>query len=158
VDGGVVDAVLGEDGEDGVVGKAAGSLRGGVRMDRYPDYDMVIKDILAILIGIGEAHGQHRRDVNSTTLLLEKLDDLRSNRSLPQRVLEDRVVSGLGGLEREDRVPLFRDDIRTLLEVGTLEEVRRIIGDTVVEADALKARDGVIIGRGGLGLLREKCV
>ena len=150
VDGCVVDAVLGEDGKDGVVGEAAGSLRSGVGMDRYPDYDMVIEDVLAVLTDVGETHGQHRRDVNSATLLLEKLDDLGSDRSLPKRVLEDRVVGGLGGLERDDRVPLFRDDVRTLLEVGTLEEVRRVVGDAVVEVDALKGRDGVITGRGGL--------
>ena len=117
---------------------------------------MVVEDVLAVLIGVGEAHGQHRRDVNSASLLLEMLDDLGSDRSLPKRVLEDRVVGGLGGLERDDRVPLFRDDVRTLLEVGTVEEVRRVVGDAVVEVDALKGRDGVIIGRGGLGLLREK--
>ena len=51
VDGGVVDAVLGEDGEDGVVGEVAGSLRGGVGMDRDPDYDMVVVDVRAVVIG-----------------------------------------------------------------------------------------------------------
>ena len=138
VDGGVVDAVLGEDGEDRVVGEAAGSLRGGVWMDRDPDYDMVVLDVWAVVLGGGEAHGQHRRDVNSATLLLEKRDDLMSNRSFPKRVLEDRMVGGLGGLDRDGREPLFRDDVRTLLEVGTLEEVRWVVGDAVVEVDALK--------------------
>ena len=60
VDSGIIDAILGEDGEDGVIGEAAGSLCGGVGMDRYPDYDMVVEDILAVLIGIGEAHKQHQ--------------------------------------------------------------------------------------------------
>ena len=53
------------------------------------------------------------------------------------------MVGGLGGLDRDGRVPLFRDDVRTPLEVGTLEEVRRVIGDAMVEVDALKGRDGV---------------
>ena len=138
VDSCVVDAVLGEDGEDGVVGIAAGGLLGGVGVDRDPEYDMVVEDIVAVFIGSGEAHRHHCRDVNSATLLLEKRDDLRSNCSLPIRVLEDRVVGGVGGLHWDGGVPLFRNDERTLLDIGTLEEGRRIVGDAVEEVDPLE--------------------
>ena len=65
---------------------------------------------------------------------------------LPQLVLEDRVVGRLGGLHGDGGEPLFGDDEWTFLDIGTLEERRRIRGDAVVEVDTLRERDEVIVG------------
>ena len=156
----VVDLVFLENGEDVGVGVAAGGLENGVGMNGDPEYDVLIEDVLAVFIGGREAHRQHRRDTDATTRLLAKSDDLRSNRLLPKLVLEDKVVGGVGGLHRSGGVPLcrplFRDGERTLHEIGTLEEGRRVVGDAVVEVCALEGRDVVIITNDGVGRLREK--
>ena len=52
--------------------------------------------------------------------------------------------------------PLPRDGERTLHEIRTLEEGRRVVGDAVVEVCALEGRDVVIITNSGVGRLREK--
>lgn len=88
----VLNAVLGEDGEDVGVGVAAGGLLGGVGMDGDPEHDVVVEDSLAVIIRGGEADREHRRDANATARILEKRDDLRSDGLLPKLVLEDRVV------------------------------------------------------------------
>jgi len=156
VDCDVVDVVFGEDVEDWGVGVTAGSLLGGVRMNGDPQNDVVVEYVLAVFIKGREAHRQHRRDADATTRLLAQSDDLRSNRLFPKLVLEDRVVGGVGGLHRSGGVPLFRDGKRTLHEIGTLEEGRRVVGDAVVEVCALEGRDVVIVTKSEVGCLREK--
>jgi len=67
------------------------------------------------------------------------------------------MVGSVSSLHRDGGVPifrpLFRDGERTLLDIGTLEEGRRIVGDAVVEIDTLEGRDVVIIGSCGLVLI-----
>lgn len=92
VDSYVFDAMLGEDGEDVGVGVAAGGLLSGVGMDGDPEHDVVVDNSHVVIIVRGETDRQHCRDANATARILEKLDDLRSNRLLPKLVLEDWVV------------------------------------------------------------------
>ncbi len=129
-------------------------------MNGDPQNDVVVEYVLAVFIEGRETHRQHRRDADGTTRLLAQSDDLRSNRLLPKLVLEDRVVGGVGGLHRSGGVPLcrpiFRDGERTLHEIGTLEEGRRVVGDAVVEVRALEGQDIDIITNSGVGRLREK--
>ena len=154
VDCDVVDTVFGEDVEDGGVGVTAGGLLGGVRMTGDPQNDVVVGYVLALFIKGRETHRLHRRDADATTRLLAQIDDLRSN-----RLLEDRVVCGVGGFYRRDGVPLcrplFKDGERTLHEIGTLEE-GRVVGDAVVKVCVLEGGDVVIITNNGVGRLREK--
>ena len=155
-----MDVVFSEDVEDGGVGVTAGGLLGGVRMNGGPHNDVVVEYVLAVFIKGRETHRQHRRDVDATTRLLAQSDDLGSNLLLPKLVLEDRVVGGVGGLHRSGGEPLcrplFRDGERTLHEIGTLEEERRVIGDALIEVHALEGRDVVIVTNSGAGRLREK--
>ncbi len=122
-------------------------------MNGDPQNDVGVEYALALFIEGRETHRQHRRDADATTRLLAQSDDLRSDRLLPKLVLEDGVVGGVGGLHRSGGVPLcrplFRDGERTLLDIGTLEEGMRIVGDAVVEMDTLEGRDVVIIGSCG---------
>lgn len=123
-------------------------------MNGDPQNDVVVEYILAVFIKGRETHRQHRRDADATTRLLAQRDDPRSNRLLPKLVLEDRVVGGMG-LHRSGGVPLcrplFRDGERTLHEIGTVEEGRRVVGDAVVEVYALEGRDVVVITNSGGG-------
>ena len=75
---------------------------------------------------------------------------------LPQLILEDRVVGRVNGLYGDDGVPLPSDDEGALLEIGTPEERRGIVGDAVVEVDTLSRRDEVLVGGCRLGQLGEK--
>ena len=107
MDSDIVDVVFGKNGEDGCISIAARGLFGGVRMDRDPEHDMVVEDVLAFFISGRETHRQHRRHANAPNLLLEQSDDLRSNRLLPKLVFEDRVVGGVSSLHRDGGVPLL---------------------------------------------------
>jgi len=141
VNGCILDAVLGKNGENGGIGVAAGDLLGGVRMNRDPQDNLFVEDILAVLIGGGEADRQHRGDTNATSLILEQRNDLQSNGLLPKLVLEDRVDDSMSGLLGDGGEPASRDEEGTLQEIGTVEEGRKVVRDAGVEVDMLKERD-----------------
>lgn len=118
----ILNAVLGKDGEDVGVGVAAGGLLGSVGMDGDPEHDVVVEDSLALTIRRRKADRQHHRDANATARILEKRNNLRSNRLLPKLVLEDRVVRRVSGLLWDDGKPPSSDDEGLLEEIGTVEE------------------------------------
>jgi hypothetical protein len=120
-------------------------------MDGDPEHDVFVEDSLAIIIRRGEADRQHRRDANATARILEKRDDLRSNRLLPELILEDRVVRCVSGLLRDDGEPFPRDDEGMLEEIGTVEEKRMVLRDAGIEVDALEDRDEVRLCLGNDG-------
>lgn len=154
VNGDVLDTMFGENGEDGGVGIAAASLLGSIGMDRDPENNVVVQDVLAVFVGSGEADRQHRRDANTTTRILEQRDNLRSNRLLPKLVLEDRVEHPVSGLLGDGEEPISRDDKGTLSDIGTVEERGRVIRDAGVEMSTLEDRDEVISGGCRLGVVQ----
>ena len=148
----VVDLVLLKIGEDVGVGVAAGGLKSGVGMNGDPEYDVIVEDVLAVFTGGREAHRQHRRNVNTTLLFLEQLDDLGSDCSLPEGVGENLVDDSMSSLLRDDGVPVPRNDKGTLLDIGTVEEEGRIVGKAGVEMDPFEGRDEVCLDSCGLGV------
>ena len=129
----VVDLVLLENGEDVGVGVTAGRLESGVGMNGDPEYDVLIENVLAVLIGGRETHRQHRRNANTTLLVLEQLHDLGSDCSLPEGVGEDLVDDSMSSLLWDDGVPVPRNDEGTLLDIGAVEEEGRIVGKAGIE-------------------------
>jgi len=148
----VVDLVLLENGEDVSVGVAAGALESGVGINGDPEYDVLIEDVLAVFIGGREAHRQRRRNANTTLLVLEQLDDLGSDCSLPEGVGEDLVDDSMSSFLRDDGVPVLRNDEGTLPDIGTVEEEGRIVGKAGVEMDPFEGRDEVCLDGCGLGV------
>jgi hypothetical protein len=155
VDCSVLDAVLGKDGEDVGVGVTAGRLLGGAGIDRYPEDDMIVQDVLAVAIARREANRHHRRDVNAARLVLEKWDDLGSKGLLPELVIQDLVDESVDLLLGDGRVPARRmDRERTLSEIGTLQQSRRVVRDAGEEVHGFEGRDEVWL-RGCPGEVRE---
>lgn len=129
---------------------------GGVGMGGNPDDDRA-QLLVPILVEGREASGLQCRVLN--TALLEQSNDHRSD-NMPDRV-ELRSEDSLGGLGRDLKEPgprsRNREGIR--IEIGTVEQLRRVHRDAMIVMGSFVFRNKVGGGEGSIrsdGNLREE--
>jgi len=153
VNGGVLDIVLLEDGEDGRVGIAAGFLGRGTGEHGDPDNDLLLKDRIALIVGSRELNRNHGRDVNVEVLAFKEAHDGGANVVPPHVWSEDRVGSAMGSPIGNGSVLIFGSgkDKGTFMNIRAVQEGGVVLGNTLVEESLFEGRGEVWVDDSGVG-------